>query len=86
MHEGSVGKIMPVLYIRGVKSHISDPFSGVNPSLILSEIQRRTELNPAMCDINGLDASPPPVWINLKDHKRLMMLLYQKQLSVISIG
>lgn len=70
MHEGSVGKIMPVLYIRGIKSHISDPFSGVNPSLILSEIQRRTELNPAMCDINGLDASPPPVWINLKDHKK----------------
>jgi len=70
MFEGSVGKIMPVVYVEGVKSHISDPFAGVNPSLILSEIQKRTELNPSLCDVQGLDASPPPVWINLKDRKK----------------
>lgn len=70
MFEGSVGKIMPVVYVRGVKSHISDPFAGINPSLILSEIQKRTELNTALCDVEGFDASPPPVWINLKDRKK----------------
>ncbi len=61
---------MPVVYVKGVKSHIGDPFAGVNPSLILSEIQKRTELNPSLCDVQGLDASPPPVWINLKDRKK----------------
>ncbi|MCK8058198.1 MULTISPECIES: M20/M25/M40 family metallo-hydrolase [unclassified Fusibacter] len=70
MHQGSVGKIMPVIYVRGIKSHISDPYSGMNPSLILSEIQRRTELNPSLCDVQGFDASPPPIWINLKDRKK----------------
>jgi arginine utilization protein RocB len=70
MHQGSVGKIMPVIYVRGIKSHVSDPYSGMNPSLILSEIQRRTELNPSLCDVQGLDASPPPIWINLKDRKK----------------
>ena len=70
MYEGSVGKIMPVVYVKGVKSHISDPFAGINPSLILSEIQKRTELNASLCDVQGLDASPPPVWINLKDRKK----------------
>lgn len=70
MHQGSVGKIMPVIYVRGIKSHVSDPYAGMNPSLILSEIQRRTELNPSMCDVQGFDASPPPIWINLKDRKK----------------
>ncbi len=71
LYQGSVGKIMPVVYVRGVKSHIGDPFAGVNPSLILSELQRRTELNASLCDIQGFDASPPPVWINLKDRKKV---------------
>jgi arginine utilization protein RocB len=69
-YEGSVGKIMPVLYVRGVKSHIGDPFSGFNPSLVLSDLQRKTELNVDLCDVTGSEATPPPVWVNLKDRKK----------------
>lgn len=69
-YEGSVGKIMPVLFVKGVKSHIGDPFNGFNPSLVLSDLQRKTELNIDLCDIIGQEATPPPVWVNLKDRKK----------------
>ncbi|MBU0935643.1 MAG: M20/M25/M40 family metallo-hydrolase [Spirochaetes bacterium] len=70
MYEGSVGKIMPVVYVKGVRSHISDPYNGINPSLILAYIQQLTELNVELCDHIGDNATPPPVWVNQKDRKR----------------
>ncbi|PKL46256.1 MAG: hypothetical protein CVV42_17145 [Candidatus Riflebacteria bacterium HGW-Riflebacteria-2] len=70
MYEGSVGKIMPVVFVKGVRSHISDPYNGINPSLILAQIQCLSELNVSLCDQVGDDATPPPVWVNLKDRKR----------------
>lgn len=69
-YEGSVGKIMPVLFVKGVKSHIGDPFNGFNPSLVLSDLHRKTELNIDLCDVIGEEATPPPVWVNLKDRKK----------------
>ena len=69
-YEGSVGKVMPVLFVKGVKSHIGDPFNGFNPSLVLSDLQRKTELNIDLCDVLGEEATPPPVWVNLKDRKK----------------
>ncbi|WP_350343613.1 M20/M25/M40 family metallo-hydrolase [Proteinivorax tanatarense] len=71
MFEGSVGKIMPIVYIKGVKSHIGDPYAGVSPSMILANIQRKTELNPKMCDVYHRDATPPPIWVHLKDRKKV---------------
>ncbi|SKC89895.1 M20/M25/M40 family metallo-hydrolase [Maledivibacter halophilus] len=70
MYEGSVGKVMPIIYVKGVKSHIADPYGGVNPSLILARIQQKTEINPEMSDVYENDATPPPVWVNLKDRKK----------------
>lgn len=70
MYEGSVGKIMPIIYVKGVKSHIGDPYNGINPSLILAGIQSLTELNVTLCDRVNQDATPPPIWVNLKDRKK----------------
>lgn len=70
-YEGSVGKIMPIIYVKGVKSHISDPYNGVSPSMILANIQKRTELNPGLCDVYKNDATPPPMWVHLKDRKKV---------------
>ncbi|KAB3532836.1 M20/M25/M40 family metallo-hydrolase [Alkaliphilus serpentinus] len=69
-YEGSVGKIMPVLYVKGVKSHIGEPFNGFNPSLVLADLQKKTELNVELCDVHHGVATPPPVWVNLKDRKK----------------
>ncbi|MDA3811164.1 MAG: M20/M25/M40 family metallo-hydrolase [Spirochaetaceae bacterium] len=70
IYEGSVGKIMPIIYVRGVRSHIGDPFNGLNPSLILAKIQALSELNIDLCDQFENDATPPPIWVNLKDRKK----------------
>jgi arginine utilization protein RocB len=70
MYEGSVGKIMPIIYVKGIKSHIGDPYNGINPSLILAHIQALTELNVELCDQMQDEATPPPIWVNLKDRKK----------------
>lgn len=68
--EGSVGKIMPFLYVRGYLSHIGKVFEGFNPLNLMSEIVRRTELNMNFSDVVGRESAPPPTWLYLKDSKK----------------
>lgn len=67
--EGSVGKIMPFVYVRGNLSHIGKVFEGLNPVNLLSEIVRRTELNMDFSDVVGDECAPPPTWLHMKDSK-----------------
>lgn len=78
--EGSVGKMMPFIYVRGFLSHAGKVFEGLNPVSVLSEIVCRTEVNmayaDAACPQNGEDgsgidgeAAPPPTWLYMKDSK-----------------
>lgn len=70
IYDGSVGKIMPVVYVKGVKAHIGSIFSGLNPLLILSKIMNKTETCLDFSDRKGTDASPPPSWSYMKDFKQ----------------
>lgn len=67
---GSVGKLMPFVYIRGSLAHAGKVFEGFNPLNLMSEIVRRTELNPELSDAAGGEASPPPTWLYLRDGKQ----------------
>ena len=67
--EGSVGKIMPFIYVRGYLSHIGKVFEGFNPLNLMAEIVRRTELNMEFSDAVGNESAPPPTWLYLKDSK-----------------
>ena len=67
--EGTVGKMMPFLYVRGYLSHAGKVFEGLNPVSILSEIVTRTEINMEFSDTLGREAAPPPTWLYLKDSK-----------------
>ncbi|WP_313162772.1 M20/M25/M40 family metallo-hydrolase [Sedimentibacter sp.] len=67
--EGSVGKLMPFVYIRGVLAHAGKVFEGLNPLNIMSGIVRKTELNMRLSDTVGDEASPPPTWLYLRDGK-----------------
>ena len=67
--EGSVGKIMPFIYVRGYLSHIGKVFEGFNPLNLMAEIVRRTELNMDFSDVVGDESAPPPTWLYLKDSK-----------------
>ncbi len=69
LYEGSVGKIMPLVYVKGQAAHVSQVFNGFNPVLLLSEIVRRTELNPAFMETSGRESTLPPVWLYVKDRK-----------------
>ncbi len=67
--EGSVGKIMPFIYVRGVLAHAGKVFEGLNPLNILSSIVKKTELNMDLSDVVGNEAAPPPTWLYLRDGK-----------------
>lgn len=67
--EGSVGKIMPFVYVRGYLAHAGKVFEGLNPIHIMSKVVSRTELNMDFSDVEGKEAAPPPTWLYLKDSK-----------------
>jgi arginine utilization protein RocB len=69
LSEGSVGKVMPFVYVRGYLSHAGKVFEGFNPVNLLSAIVNRTELNLTFSDVVGGEASPPPTWLYFKDSK-----------------
>jgi len=67
--EGTVGKMMPFVYVRGFLSHAGKVFEGLNPVSVLSEIVTRTEINMAFADAVNGEAAPPPTWLYMKDSK-----------------
>lgn len=69
IYEGSVGKIMPIVYTRGSLAHVGRIFEGFNPLHLISEFIINTELNMDFSDISGNEAAPPPSWLYLKDTK-----------------
>jgi arginine utilization protein RocB len=69
LYEGSMGKIMPLVYARGAAAHAGQVFNGLNPVLLMAEIVRRTELSPDFVEVAGGEATLPPTWLMLKDRK-----------------
>lgn len=66
---GSVGKLMPFIYVRGSLAHAGKVFEGFNPLNLMSGIVRKTELNMDLSDTVGNEVSPPPTWLYLRDDK-----------------
>lgn len=71
IHCGTCGKIMPLFFAVGKETHVSEPFRGLNPNLIISEVNRLMECNADMCDIDGDKIAPPPTCLKMKDLKDL---------------
>ena len=68
-YEGSVGKTLVAVYVRGKKTHIGHIFQGLNPSHILSQIVTDIDMNPAFSDRVEKEVSPPPSWTYCRDTK-----------------
>lgn len=66
---GSIGKLMPYVYVRGCLAHAGKVFEGLNPANVMSEIVRRTEVNMELSDVVGSEAAPPPTWLYLRENK-----------------
>lgn len=67
--EGSVGKMLAFVYVRGFLSHVGKVFEGLNPLSVLSEIAIETELSPLLSDHVDGESAPPPTWLYLRDRK-----------------
>lgn len=70
IYTGSVGKMMPVIYVRGKSSHIGNVYEGVNPVLIVEHIGCKIEMNPIFCDTFKGEATLPPAMMQLRDRKK----------------
>jgi arginine utilization protein RocB len=66
---GTVGKLLPSVYVVGRDTHAGVPFDGVNANLLAAEITRRIECNTALSDVTAGAAAPPPVSLKQSDLK-----------------
>ncbi|NLY37625.1 MAG: M20/M25/M40 family metallo-hydrolase [Tissierellia bacterium] len=82
IYDGSVGKLMPVFYVRGKLAHVGQVFRGLNPINLLSEIVRKTDLNADFIETVGNTTTPPPTWLYMKDKKEV----YDVSLPIAAAG
>ncbi len=71
LFRGSVGKIMPVFYIRTLETHAGDPFAGLDANLVLAELITEINLNPKYSDYAGDEISVPPITLKVEDLKEV---------------
>jgi arginine utilization protein RocB len=82
LYDGSIGKIMPVVYVRGKLAHVGQVYTGLNPINLLSEVIRKTELNSEFIERVGNTTNPPPTWLYHKDRKTV----YDVSLPIATCG
>ncbi|MCP3739365.1 M20/M25/M40 family metallo-hydrolase [Rossellomorea sp. BNER] len=69
IYTGSAGKLLPSFYIYGRETHVGDTLSGIDPTLISAEINRRINNNLDLTeDIEG-ELILPPSCLYQKDTK-----------------
>ncbi len=69
LYEGSAGKLLALVYVRGRAAHVGNVFAGFNPLMLLSEIVKQTELNTDFSDVVANEVAPPPTWMFLRDRQ-----------------
>ncbi len=70
LYGGSIGKLMPSFFVRGVRAHIGNVFQGFSPVALLAGIATRMELNKEFSDEFHGEKAPPPTWMYLRDGKK----------------
>lgn len=70
---GSIGKLMPFVYARGILAHAGKSAEGFNPLSLLSGMVAATEMNPELVDVipEEKEMSPPPTWLMMRDSKTM---------------
>jgi arginine utilization protein RocB len=68
---GSIGKIMPFVYVRGILAHAGKSQQGFNPLSILGDVIRRTEMGLELADARteAGEMTPLPTWLFARDGK-----------------
>ncbi|MDR1136660.1 MAG: M20/M25/M40 family metallo-hydrolase [Clostridiales Family XIII bacterium] len=68
---GSIGKIMPLIYVRGKLSHAGMVYDGLNPIKVLSKIVDKLDIVPELIDGTDGIISPAPTFLYMKDTKNI---------------
>jgi arginine utilization protein RocB len=68
---GSIGKIMPLFYVRGKLSHAGMVYDGLNPIKVISKIVEKLDLIPDLIDSAEGVVSPAPAFLYQKDVKKI---------------
>ncbi len=71
IEDGSVGKTMVNVYVRGKKAHIGESPTGFNPTAVLARIVVATEMNAELADRAHGEVAPPPTWSFARDFKSM---------------
>lgn len=71
MHIGACGKIMPMFFFVGKETHAAEPYDGLDPLLLASEVNRLISLNTEFCETSRGAVTPPPICLRLMDLKGL---------------
>ena len=66
---GTTGKLLPCFYIYGEETHVGEPYNGLDANLLASEVLRRIDLNPDLCDIADGEVALPPISLHQRDNK-----------------
>lgn len=66
---GSIGKMLPAVYVRGTPSHAAEPDHGMDPNLIVAAITKRVVYNDSLRDADGDERCPYPVCLHQRDDK-----------------
>ena len=69
--DGSIGKIMPLIYVRGKLAHVGKVYDGLNSIKILAKMVDYLDLNPAFIETNGTTTTPAPTFLYAKDQKKI---------------
>jgi len=69
IYTGTVGKLLPSLFVVGQAAHAGDPFAGLDANLLLAELVRDLSMDTALCDTVGREVAPPPVTLHATDLK-----------------
>jgi arginine utilization protein RocB len=68
-YDGSIGKMMPLVYAQGKVTHVGMIYGGINPVNLIAEIVRKTETSKDWIFATKKSVSPPPTWLYSRDTK-----------------
>lgn len=69
IYTGAVGKLLPCFYITGREAHVGQTLTGIDPTLIASEINCRVNNNMALAETLPGEVVLPPSCLFLRDQK-----------------
>jgi arginine utilization protein RocB len=69
IYRGTIGKLLPCFYIRGVETHVGEAFRGLDANLIAAMLIQEVDLNINLCDEADGEITVPPVTLKQRDLK-----------------